>query len=434
MAERFLDWNNALQYAALTDIGMRRSNNQDAHVVVLASDFDAWKSRGHFFMVADGMGAHAAGELASKLAVEGVSHLYHKYAELSAPEALQKAMLETNAKVHQRGQANADFRNMGTTASTLVLLPQGAFVAHIGDSRIYRLRESRLEQLTFDHSLVWELRAAGQLNEDAELSHSIPKNVITRSLGPNSTVQVDIEGPLPLHVGDIFLLCSDGLTGRLSDEELAGIMSALPPFDAAQMLIDLANLRGGQDNITLVIAKVVDPALVTADDTSDPIKIGARADQPVHPAIWATLVVCILLSLVLLLTHNPLPAMIAATGGLIALIVGFVVRHRGRTPGVALGNGRRLGKGPYAQVNCPPIELSLQKLATFARDLRNSSAAANLKIDWADYDRLCQEAAGHAQSSRHREAMHAYARAVRSLMQAIRESQNSEASDSSIEL
>ena len=82
------------------------------------------------------------GELASKLAVEGVSHLYHKYVELSAPEALQKAMLETNAKVHQRGQANADFRNMGTTASALILLPQGAFVAHIGDSRVYRLRES----------------------------------------------------------------------------------------------------------------------------------------------------------------------------------------------------------------------------------------------------------------------------------------------------
>src|SRR5262245_50262243 len=121
---------------------MRRSNNQDSHVVVLASDVEAWKSRGHFFMVADGMGAHAAGELASKLAVEGVSHLYRKYTELSAPEALQKAMLETNTKVHQRGQANADFRNMGTTASTLILLPQGAFVAHIGDSRVYRLRDA----------------------------------------------------------------------------------------------------------------------------------------------------------------------------------------------------------------------------------------------------------------------------------------------------
>jgi serine/threonine protein phosphatase PrpC len=429
-----LDWNNSLQYVALTDIGMRRSNNQDSHVVVLASDFESWKNRGHFFMVADGMGAHNAGELASKLAVEGVSHLYRKYTDVSAPEALQKAMLETNSQVHQRGQANADFRNMGTTASTLIVLPQGAFVAHIGDSRIYRLRGSVLEQLTFDHSLVWELRAAGQLTEDAELSHSIPKNVITRSLGPNASVQADIEGPLSVQVGDTFLLCSDGLTGRISDEELAAIMSTFAPAEGGQMLIDLANLRGGQDNITLVIARVESPELATPEVGAEPIKIGARASQPVHPAIWATAVVCGLLALVLFLIHNPLPAFLAAIGGVLALLVGIISGHRNRTPGLALENGRRLGKGPYVQVSVPPIEMSLQKLANFTLDLRHSPAAANMKIDWTEFDRECQEAANQTQAAQHTEAMHSYARACRVLMKAIREAQNSQASDSSIEL
>lgn len=429
-----MDWISSLQYFALTDIGMRRSNNQDSHVVVLASDVEAWKSRGHFFMVADGMGAHAAGELASKLAVEGVSHLYRKYTELSAPEALQKAMLETNTKVHQRGQANADFRNMGTTASTLILLPQGAFVAHIGDSRVYRLRDSTLDQLTFDHSLVWELRAAGQLNDDVELTHSIPKNVITRSLGPNASVQADIEGPLPVRVGDTFLLCSDGLTGRITDEELAVILASFAPAEAGQMLIDLANLRGGQDNITLVIAKVESPDLATQEQGAEPIKIGARASLPVHPAIWVSSIVCLLLAVVLLLTHNQLPAMIAALGGLLALLVALIAKHRNQSPGVALENGRRLGKGPYVHVTVPPIEMALQKLANFTRDLRNSPAAANMKIDWSGFDQECQTALQLAQSSRSLDAMHAYARACRTLMKTIRESQDSQAGDSNIDL
>ena len=103
---------------------------------------------------------------------------------------------------------------MGTTSSVLVLLPQGALVAHIGDSRIYRLRGDKLQQLTFDHSLQWELKASGAVKEGADLAAIVPKNVITRSLGPNPNVQIDLEGPHPMEVGDIFLLCSDGLVRR----------------------------------------------------------------------------------------------------------------------------------------------------------------------------------------------------------------------------
>ncbi|MCA9268319.1 MAG: hypothetical protein KDA41_07600, partial [Planctomycetales bacterium] len=100
------DWKHSLLHAAVTDIGMRRTNNQDSHAVVLAGEFDQWYRRGHLFIVADGMGAHAAGELASKLAVDGIPHLYHKHHDLSPPEALQKAILETNTEVNRRGEAN----------------------------------------------------------------------------------------------------------------------------------------------------------------------------------------------------------------------------------------------------------------------------------------------------------------------------------------
>ena len=163
MAETDTTWLTFVEHAALSDVGLRRSNNQDSCAVVLASDQRNWRERGHLFLVADGMGAHAAGELASKLAAGGIPHTYHKLLDLPPPEALRQSVIESNAHIHGRGEANAEFHGMGTTTSVLVLLPQGAIVAHVGDSRVYRFRRGRLEQLTFDHSLVWEMMATGQL-------------------------------------------------------------------------------------------------------------------------------------------------------------------------------------------------------------------------------------------------------------------------------
>ena len=223
------DWLKHIEVATISHVGMRRSTNQDSYEVALAGDFDKWKKRGHFFLVADGMGAHAAGELASKLAADGITHLYSKYQDISPPEALKRAVNETNAEINRRGQANEEFNNMGTTCSTLALLPYGAVIAHVGDSRVYRIRNSKLEQLTFDHSLVWEMKAAGTIPGGAEGEALIPKNVITRSLGPYPDVNVDLEGPFPILPGDKFLLCSDGLTGEVEDDEIASLVSYLTP-------------------------------------------------------------------------------------------------------------------------------------------------------------------------------------------------------------
>jgi len=282
-------WESSIDVASLSDVGMRRSNNQDNLAVSLSSSVETWRKQGHLFIVADGMGAHAAGELASKLAVDHVPHLYARSAESSAPEALKDAVEGANAEIHRRGQANEDFHNMGTTLSSLLILPQGAIAAHIGDSRVYRLRQNKLEQLTFDHSLVWEMKAAGQLTAEEEAQGKVPSNVITRSLGPYAECKVDLEGPFPVTVGDTFLLCSDGLTGVISDAEIAAFLSNMPPSEAVRVLVDLANLRGGPDNITVIIAKAKGPEMATSGSAKSIRLNSKKGDYAVHPVVWALL-------------------------------------------------------------------------------------------------------------------------------------------------
>ena len=194
------DWKSGIVYAELSDVGMRRANNQDSAACLPAKSEERFSTRGHLFVVADGMGAHAAGELASRLATEKIAMHYFRSANTDSIEALRTAVTEANTEIHTRGQNNPEFHNMGTTASTLLLLPKGAVVAHVGDSRIYRLRDGVLEQLTFDHSLVWEMEASGH-SDSGMWGQSIPKNVITRSLGPNASVEVDVEGPFPGRAG-----------------------------------------------------------------------------------------------------------------------------------------------------------------------------------------------------------------------------------------
>jgi protein phosphatase len=243
-----------IEYASVTDTGIRRPQNEDSHAVLLAVDGEQWQRQGHIFLVADGMGGHAVGELASELAAGIIPHTYHKYATEGPAAALRKAFLEANASIHARGQQNLDFKGMGTTTTALVLQPAGAWVGHVGDSRAYRIRNGHIEQLTFDHSWVWEL--AKRQRVSPESLKGIAANYINRSLGPDPLVQVDIEGPHPLRPGDSYVLCSDGLSNQLTDQEIGAITSVLPPAEACRLLMQLANLRGGPDNVTVVVAHV----------------------------------------------------------------------------------------------------------------------------------------------------------------------------------
>jgi protein phosphatase len=243
-----------IELASLTDVGIRRSHNQDAYGVLLAPSLDAWRERGHIFIVADGMGAHAVGELASTIAADLIPHTYQKHASSGAEAALRRAFDEANLNIHQRGQQNREFQGMGTTSTALLIRPEGVWVAHVGDSRAYRIRGQTVEQLSFDHSLQWELARRQQVSPESIAG--IPSNVIVRSLGPEIQVQVDIEGPHHLEPGDTFIICSDGLSNQLSDQELGAVINHLPLQEACQFLVDVANLRGGPDNITIVAVRV----------------------------------------------------------------------------------------------------------------------------------------------------------------------------------
>lgn len=274
-------WDQRVQYASLSDVGFRRRNNQDACTVMLSPDAETFQLRGHLFIVADGMGGHAVGELASKIAVDTIPHAYFKNRTDDIPTALNAAILDANTAVHEKGSQNLDFNRMGTTCVALTLGPKGAVAGHVGDSRLYRIRREQIDQLTFDHSLEWELIRHGRLKPNDQLLPEI-KHVITRSIGPESEVEPEVDGPFPIWPGDTFLLCSDGLTGLVKDAEIGAIVKHLPPSDACRLLVNLANQRGGPDNITVIIAQVG-----PLPDGTDPLpeEISVESDDT-DPLAW----------------------------------------------------------------------------------------------------------------------------------------------------
>jgi len=409
-----------VQLASLTDVGMRRTTNQDSSTILPADTPQLLQARGHLLMVADGMGAHAAGELASKLAAEGLPYLYRKYIELSQPEALLRAFRETNIEINRRGSANTDFHNMGTTSSVLVLLPQGAITGQAGDSRIYRLRADTISQLTFDHSLQWELRAAGQMAAGADLSAIVPKNVITRSLGPNPNVEIDLEGPHPIALDDVYLLCSDGLTGRVEDQEIGAILACLPPQEAAQALVDLANIRGGPDNITVLIAKVTGPELVTANAALEPLRMGSlQRTHPVQIGLWTIALVCALAAAIMAGSGHMIAAAVSLGSAALAALVAII--HRvAVVAGKTLGPSRMLGRGPYSHVLCKPNHELVEKLKATLDELGQAAREGNWDINWQPLDESCRQAAAADQAGNHAESVRQHCRAISFMMNELR--------------
>lgn len=426
-----------LRCAAVSDVGMRRSSNQDSLAIALATSPQVFKSHGHLFVVADGMGAHAAGELASKLATDNIPHCYHKLTDLSPSEAIVEAIRQANSMIHNKGQNSVDFQGMGTTCSCLLLLPCGAIAAHVGDSRVYRLRGDSLEQLTFDHSLVWEMAAAGHASED-EIPAFVPKNVITRSLGPHPTVAVDVEGPFDLQSGDRFLLCSDGLTGPLKPELIGMVIGSLPPTDAVQTLADLANLLGGPDNITSIIAEVIDtkslgespPEDLSQSSVSPPISRSGR----VHPLSWALLIVCAILLGCFALLGQVIPAMISGLGVVVAAIIARMQYSASRQGTGLLHEVGLRGKAPYRRHACIPSSGSIEPLTDIVRQLEDLEGQREWDFDW----QLIHEERNQAHEAIARGDFHAamvsYCGAVRRLMQALRDSRSAQPSDSSVDL
>jgi protein phosphatase len=424
MAQSNASWDDCMQQAATSDIGMRRTSNQDSYAVWPANDLQNWYERGHLFLVADGMGAHAGGELASKLAADGIPHAYYSHRDKSPPDAILSAITETNAQINQRGEASIDYHNMGTTGSVLLLLPQGAVIAHVGDSRVYRLRRDQLEQLTFDHSLVWEMRATGRFPKDVEMASMVPKNVITRSLGPNAHVQVDLEGPLPIESGDTFLLCTDGLTGKVEDEELGALLASLDPEEAVQVLVDLANLRGGPDNITAIIVKVTGHQITTqVADRASPLAFEPGRRKTFHASLWVLPGLCFLASALMFSLQEYFQGAIAAGGAILAVLFvlilnwGGISNGRGRT----LKTREQLGKGPYTSLKCPPSAPFATQMEEMAKDLKEAAVEANYSLDLAGFEEFCHLGRESAAAKDFADSIRQYTRGISHVMQQLRQ-------------
>jgi len=427
MQEKSATWENCLEYVAMSDIGMRRRNNQDSMVTVLAGSREHWLRRGHLMMVADGMGAHAAGELASKMTTEHVPHLYYKMLDVPPWEALRRSVEDANAKIHSRGQANFDFRGMGTTCSALLLIPQGAVVAQVGDSRVYRVRDHLIEQLTFDHSLVWELIASGQFRED-NIPAPIPRNVITRSLGPNPTVEIDLEGPFPVEVGDTYLLCSDGLTGQVTDDELGVILRVLPPKEAARMLIDLANLRGGPDNITVIVVRITGPEM------TDPELLGSARSAslergPVHPYVWVAFGVSLLAAGALWATRQPVAAAVAAVAAAASALVAVGQKFTSHDPSLDRPELDLLGKGPHTSHVVTPNQEFVERISKLLDQLRNAAVEEKWAVDWSRFNEFGRKALAALAANDCPTAIREYCHGVSFMMHQLRHQRRTEAND-----
>lgn len=251
----------SLAFWPLTDVGRVRDHNEDSFLV---------DKKLNLFIVADGMGGHAAGEVASQVAARTVRDVLARERDtLHEFEAghgginrtdllrlLESAVQQACSAVFQEGQKDESKRGMGTTIDALLLIGSRGFIAHVGDSRVYLYRQGAVHQLTEDHSLINELLRRGRLSRE-QIEKLQYKNAVTRAVGVYESVEVDT---LDFDVlkGDRFLLCSDGLSGYLEEAELARLFAETPEDQLAQRFIDLANERGGKDNITAVVIKVPD--------------------------------------------------------------------------------------------------------------------------------------------------------------------------------
>jgi protein phosphatase len=251
-----------IEVAGQTDVGRKRNHNED--------NFAIFAEYG-LYVVADGMGGHASGEVASKMAVDTLQEFFAATADdpertwpykMDRTKGYEENRLVTgiklcNLRIYESAQRNAKQRGMGTTLVALFAVEDGVYLAHVGDSRIYRVRDEKLEQLTEDHSLLNDYKKMKRLTEE-EIANFPHKNVIVRALGMKDTVKVDtrFEGP---RSGDTMLLCTDGLSGPVTDPQILEIVMNAPDLPTAtSRLIEAANENGGPDNVTCILARWIE--------------------------------------------------------------------------------------------------------------------------------------------------------------------------------
>src|SRR6187551_598434 len=278
--------------AGISDVGLQRDHNEDSFAILNEQEL---------FIVADGMGGHRAGDVASRLATDAIVDFFKATAsdDVTWPFAFDARMSEeenrlltgirlANRQIIERSSRSRELHGMGTTVVSCLFSPKKnkMFIGHVGDSRAYRVRRGQIKQMTRDHSLVNDyLLAMPELTE--EQKSELPKNVITRALGMQEHVSVDLQAD-DAQVGDSYILCSDGLSGMIEDDEILALVQSSPELpDVCRKLIALANEHGGEDNITAVVVRI-DPGAEDSQGLSDTLPTpGARGPQGSLPDVTA---------------------------------------------------------------------------------------------------------------------------------------------------
>ena len=246
-----------VKFVARSEIGHTRENNEDKYDFYEPDEEPLLAARGSVYLVCDGMGGHNAGQIASELAAKQFLHAYYHLGG-TAQEAARHAILQAHHYIAEMASKIPSRYGMGTTLTALILKQDEGILAHVGDSRCYRLREGVFEQLSRDHTLVARLVEQGIITPEQAKYHP-QRNVIRQAVGvadPSEPLEPDIE-TFPLQVGDLYLLCSDGLTDMVDDAEIEAVLREEPPTRAAWRLVDRALANGGRDNITVVLVRVV---------------------------------------------------------------------------------------------------------------------------------------------------------------------------------
>jgi PPM family protein phosphatase len=265
-----------LEAHLLSDVGKKRAGNEDACALCAPEDPELARRRGHLFAVADGMGGVSGGGLASRIAVQTLLDDYYTNGGGAVPTSLRKAVEHANRTIFEEAEHHPQYYGMGTTVSAVLVLGDHAYIAQVGDSRVYLLRDGNtLWQLTHDHSLVAEQVRGGFLSEEEARTHSL-RNLITRAVGTKEDVKVDLFW-VKIERGDTIMICSDGLSGVVSDDEITKSLVVDSIQGAARVLVGRALQGGGPDNITVAVVRAVDTPPPT------PLEEGAEEARLTRP-------------------------------------------------------------------------------------------------------------------------------------------------------
>ena len=257
-----------IELANLTDVGCERPENEDNYCYAEPENDDDALKRGRLVVVADGMGGQEGGQVASKLAVDSLRDVFLTGPAEDPASVLEDAFHSAHAAIQEYARTHPELAGMGTTCTAAILQDDRVTYGQVGDSRLYLIREGSIVQLTRDQSYVQQMIDSKLITPEQAKTHP-SRNILTSALGSESTVEVDFaEAPIPLQPDDLLLLCTDGLHGTVSDEEMLAAASQSPPREACRKLVELAKARGGLDNITIQIVRIEGTPAKSIRDTA----------------------------------------------------------------------------------------------------------------------------------------------------------------------